>query len=235
MNLETHIKSNRHSLRKRVSKGKTQKKSNSYVDPKNFRFAADVEYTAKRGLDLFLGALIFIAFAIFLPIIALGIKRSSKGPVLEKQPHTGKHGHIFLCYKFRTTHTTGNTSLNRQINKSVNPLHFSFGEFLESSSLKHLPSILNVLQGEMSLVGPKSYVVAECEYWNSVFDDHFYRYFLKPGIFSPALAFDTQEGKSKKYKVRKRLDVELSYINKNSLLIDFKVILKSIKQNLLGK
>jgi len=192
------------------------------VDPKNFRFAADVEYTAKRGLDLFLGALIFIAFAIFLPIIALGIKRSSKGPVLEKQPHTGKHGHIFLCYKFRTTHTTGNTSLNRQINKSVNPLHFSFGEFLESSSLKHLPSILNVLQGEMSLVGPRPLLT---EYLPLYTAEQSRRHEVRPGVTGWA-----QVNGRNAISWEQKFKLDVWYVDNHSLWLDLKIIWMTLRK-----
>ena len=141
-------------------------------------------YTLKRFLDIVLGVSAFFVFCISFPFFAIAIKLSSKGPVLFKQPRTGQGGEPFFCYKFRTMHLV---DLKREDGKPVvtqkgDKRIFAFGHILRKTNLDELPQIINVIKGEMSLVGPRPYPVEECKHWNNTFDDFYYRYMVKPGI-----------------------------------------------------
>jgi putative colanic acid biosynthesis UDP-glucose lipid carrier transferase len=105
---------------------------------------------------------------------------------------------------------------------------FAFGRFLRLLNLDELPQIINVLKGDMSLVGPRPYPVDECSYWNSTFDDFFYRYAVKPGItgFSQVKGF--RGGTYNVDHMRKRTDYDLIYVQKNTLVMDLYIILKTV-------
>jgi putative colanic acid biosynthesis UDP-glucose lipid carrier transferase len=107
---------------------------------------------------------------------------------------------------------------------------FAFGQFLRKTNLDELPQILNVIKGEMSLVGPRPYPVEECAYWNQKFDDHYYRYILKPGITGFAQAQGYRGGTLDEELMRKRLDFDLIYVEKSSFSFDLRIIFKTVKR-----
>lgn len=223
--------------RKRVSKKDVKAKESansaiSYVRPNDFKSIQESDYSAKRAMDLMIGALALLGFIMLYPIIAAGIKLTSKGPVLFKQPRTGKNGNIFFCYKFRTMHVVQKKAENGLpvVTQKGDNRIFSFGQFLRKTNLDELPQILNVMKGEMSLVGPRPYPVDECAYWNQAFEDHYYRYILKPGITGFAQAQGYRGGTLDEELMRKRLDFDLIYVEKNSLQFDLKIIYKTVKR-----
>jgi lipopolysaccharide/colanic/teichoic acid biosynthesis glycosyltransferase len=107
---------------------------------------------------------------------------------------------------------------------------FWFGSLLRKLNLDELPQLFNVLKGDMSLVGPRPYPVKECAYWNSTFEDFFYRYSVKPGISGFAQAKGYRGGTLDEEHMRKRLDYDLIYVQKNSLVMDLKIIGRTILQ-----
>ncbi|WP_340103299.1 sugar transferase [Rhodohalobacter sp. 8-1] len=224
-------------LRQRVLKEKVKTRESAdssitYVRPNVFEAIPKTGYSAKRVLDLMIGALALTGFFILYPFIAAGIKLTSKGPVLFKQPRTGKNGNIFFCYKFRTMHVVQKKAENGLpvVTQKGDNRIFSFGQFLRKTNLDELPQILNVMKGEMSLVGPRPYPVDECAYWNRAFDDHYYRYILKPGITGFAQAQGYRGGTLDVELMRKRLDFDLIYIEKTSFSFDMKIIYKTVKR-----
>ena len=183
-------------------------------------------YSGKRITDVILGTAGFIIFALLFPFIALGIKLVSPGPVIFKQKRTGLFGESFTCYKFRTMHLVEKKSKNGEpvITEIGDQRIFSFGQFLRKTNLDELPQIVNVLEGHMSLVGPRPYPVEECSYWDRVFDDHYYRYIMAPGITGLAQAKGFRGGTLDEHKMRKRLDYDLIYTEKNNLFYDLEII-----------
>jgi putative colanic acid biosysnthesis UDP-glucose lipid carrier transferase len=187
-------------------------------------------YTGKRSIDLAIGVVAFAVFVILFPLIALGIKLNSRGPVLFKQPRTGKNGHQFLCYKFRTMHQL---ELRRMDGKPVvtqknDRRIFWFGKLLRKTNLDELPQVLNVMKGDMSLIGPRPYPVKECAYWNSQFEDFYYRYTVRPGISGLAQVNGYRGGTLDTSLMRKRLDYDLIYVEKQSLWLDVKILYRTI-------
>lgn len=188
------------------------------------------QYRGKRVFDLTIGFFALIFCLLLFPFIAIGIKLSSRGPVFFKQKRTGQNGIIFTCYKFRTMKkssmkpTNGKPDITVEGDKRI----FPFGRLLRLLNLDELPQIINVLKGDMSLVGPRPYPVDECSYWNSTFDDFFYRYAVKPGITGFSQVKGYRGGTYSVEHMRKRTDYDLIYVQKNTLLMDVSIILKTV-------
>lgn len=179
-----------------------------------------------------LGVAVFGLFLALYPFIALGIKMSSKGKVIFKQERTGLNGHSFTCYKFRTMH---NVQKQRKggtpdITKKGDSRVFLFGSILCKTDLDELPQILNVMKGEMSLIGPRPYPVDECRHWNNTFDDFYYRYMVKPGVTGHAQVTGYRGGTLDVDHMRERLDQDLIYVEKQSLWMDIKILFMTVKQ-----
>ncbi|WP_265768061.1 sugar transferase [Fodinibius salsisoli] len=191
----------------------------------------------KRAFDLFFGSIGTLILAILYPFIALGIKLSSNGPVIFKQERTGFDGEIFDCYKFRTMHT-------EQEEKSVSELDvtdkndsriFPFASFLRKTNLDEIPQFINVLKGDMSLVGPRPYPIRENSHWNTTFPDFYQRFSVKPGLTGLAQAYGLRGGTVDIYQMKERLKCDLKYIKKRSLYMDIKLIIMTIKSMLTFK
>ncbi len=190
------------------------------------------EYKLNRIFDISLSILAFVIYSVLYPFIALAIKISSNGPVLYKQKRTGKMGVEFDCYKFRTMHMVEIKSEMGKpvITKKGDSRIFKFGNLLRKTNLDELPQLINVLKGEMSLVGPRPYPVEECKHWNNIFDDFHYRYLVKPGITGFAQATGFRGGNLDVEHMRRRLDKDLIYVQKQNLRFDIKMIYLTVKQ-----
>lgn len=201
-------------------------KLNGHSKITKFHILSRKSYSGKRTVDLLLSGVGLIAFLLIYPFVALGIKLSSRGPVIYKQIRTGKNGHHFTCYKFRTMDCFKKRMPDNKpdITQKGDPRVFGFGKLLRQLNLDELPQILNVLKGDMSLVGPRPYPVKECSYWNSTFTDFYYRYAVKPGISGLAQSKGYRGGTLDVDHMRKRLDYDLIYVQKGSFRLDLKII-----------
>lgn len=185
----------------------------------------------KQGLDLFFGLVGTFILLLLYPIIALGIKLSSNGPVIFKQERSGFDGRIFDCYKFRTMHCKQDEKSGNKpdITKENDSRIFSFGRFLRRTNLDEIPQFINVLKGDMSLVGPRPYPIRENSYWNTTFPDFYKRFSVKPGLTGLAQASGLRGGTLNIKHMRERLKCDLKYIKERSFLMDLKLILLTIK------
>ena len=210
----------------------SHKSSGNAVDFYQIPSPINQHFFGKRALDLMIGLLAFVPFAIVYPFIALGIRLSSNGNIIFKQKRTGLNGHVFTCYKFRTMHMVQKQTLNGQpdVTKKGDSRIFAFGSFLRKTNLDELPQLLNVIKGEMSLIGPRPYPVEECKHWNNTFDDFYYRYMVKPGVTGYAQVTGYRGGTLDVEHMRKRLDKDLIYIEKQSLWMDIKILFWTVKQ-----
>ncbi len=199
-------------------------------DFSKFENLADRSFRGKRTIDLVLGFFALLAFLATYPLFALCIKLSSKGPVLYKQRRTGQHGHEFICYKFRTMHQLnlrridGKPVITQEGDKRI----FWFGSLLRRTNLDELPQLINVLKGEMSFIGPRPYPVNECAYWNNTYDDFFYRYAVKPGISGLAQVKGYRGGTLNEEHMRKRLDYDLIYVEKQTFGLDLMILGRTV-------
>lgn len=132
----------------------------------------------KRTLDLAGSTLGLLIFPIILIPVAIAIRISSPGPVFYRQLRTGRRGHLFTCYKFRTMYRgTGSETVYRN-DPRVTPI----GAFLRRTSLDELPQLLNVFLGQMSLVGPRPHMITHTLFYGSLIDGYSERLAVKPGI-----------------------------------------------------
>lgn len=189
-------------------------------------------FTGKYFIDIIFGFLAFLTFLLTYPFVALGIKLSSDGPAIFKQTRTGQNGEEFVCYKFRTMHQIKLRRIDGKpiITKKEDRRVFPFGRFLRRTSLDELPQIINVIKGEMSLIGPRPYPINECSYWNNTFDDFYRRYAVKPGITGLAQTYGFRGGTLDEQHMRRRLTYDLLYVKKCCIATDLKIVGKTFVQ-----
>lgn len=212
-----------------TTNGKSHAASNG-ISYSKFENLSRKTFTGKRTIDLAIGTFAFLAFVITYPIFGLFIKLSSRGPVIYRQRRTGQNGHEFICYKYRTMHQLdlhridGKPVVTQKGDKRI----FGFGKLLRATNLDELPQVLNVLKGDMSLIGPRPYPVEECTHWNNTYGDFYYRYAVKPGISGLAQVNGYRGGTLDEDHMRRRLDYDLIYVQKQSLGLDLKILWRTV-------
>lgn len=177
----------------------------------------------KRFLDIIFGFLGTLIFLITLPLIALFIKLSSKGPILFIQQRVGKNGKIFKVYKYRTmkTDTAANTWT------SINDPRVTFvGKFLRKSRIDEWPQFVNLLIGNMSLVGPRPEQPNIVEDLRKIIPFYDERHLVKPGITGWAQINNIYAGSEEETKLK--LQFDLYYVKHKSVFFDLEIILKTI-------
>ncbi len=188
----------------------------------------------KRAEDIVLGGLILSMIAPLLIIIALGVKLTSAGPVIFKQRRYGLKGEVVEVWKFRSMTVCDNGENVVQAKKGdkrVTPL----GAFLRRTSLDELPQFINVLQGRMSIVGPRPHAVAHNEQYRKLIRGYMLRHKVKPGITGLAQVNGWRGETDTLHKMQKRVEYDLEYIQNWSLWLDIKIIVKTIVVGFLGK
>jgi putative colanic acid biosynthesis UDP-glucose lipid carrier transferase len=194
----------------------------------------EVDSWLKRAEDLVLGSLILILVAVPMLLIAIGVKLSSPGPVLFKQRRYGLNGEVIEVLKFRSMTVSEDGEHITQAKKD-DPRVTRFGAFLRRSSLDELPQFFNVLQGKMSIVGPRPHAIAHNEEYRHVIYGYMHRHKVKPGITGWAQVNGWRGETDTLDKMRKRVEFDLNYINNWSLWLDIKIILKTITTVFRGK
>lgn len=178
-----------------------------------------------KGFEDRLGALMILCvIAIPMLVIALAIKLTSKGPVFFKQLRHGWNGKEIWVYKFRSmvVHHERDFSVT-QASKS-DPRVTPFGAFLRRTSLDELPQFINVLQGRMSIVGPRPHAVQHNEHYKTLVPGYMLRHKVKPGITGWAQINGYRGETDTLEKMQKRIEFDLYYIEHLSLWLDLKII-----------
>ena len=180
---------------------------------------------AVKAIEDRLFALIILTIASPLMIaIALGVKLSSRGPIFFKQHRHGWDGKTIKIYKFRTMipHSEKNGTVTQA--SRTDPRVTPFGAFLRRTSLDELPQFYNVLQGRMSIVGPRPHAIAHNEEYKDLIDDYMQRHKVKPGITGWAQINGWRGETDDIKKMKKRVEFDLYYIENWSLWLDLKII-----------
>lgn len=181
-----------------------------------------------KGLsDLIIASLILCLISPLLILLALGVKFSSPGPVLFKQRRYGLDGHEIVVYKFRsmTVAEDGESVVQAKVNdKRVT----SFGKFIRKTSLDELPQFINVLQGRMSIVGPRPHAISHNEMYRKLIKGYMVRHKVKPGITGWAQVNGFRGETETVDSMKARIDYDIDYLKKWSLSLDIKIILKTI-------
>lgn len=188
----------------------------------------------KRIEDVILSSIILILISPILLIISISIKLTSPGPVIFKQKRYGINGQEIKVYKFRSMTTQDNGNFVKQATKNdsrITPL----GAFLRKTSLDELPQFVNVLQGKMSIVGPRPHAVAHNEEYRELVPKYMQRHLVKPGITGWAQVNGWRGETDTLEKMEKRIEYDLHYINDWSLWLDIKIIILTIFKGFINK
>ena len=187
-----------------------------------------IDGAIKRLSDVVLSLLILALISPLMLAIAIGVKRSSPGPVLFKQRRYGADGKEILVYKFRSMtvcedggHIVQATRNDQRVTR--------LGAFLRRTSLDELPQFINVLQGRMSVVGPRPHAVAHNELYRKLLKGYMLRHKVKPGITGWAQIHGYRGETDTLDKMRKRVEYDLDYLRTWSLGMDLWIILKTVR------
>jgi putative colanic acid biosynthesis UDP-glucose lipid carrier transferase len=181
----------------------------------------------KRLTDIVLSVLILLLLLPLLAIIALLVKWSSKGPVIFKQRRYGLDGREIAVYKFRTMSVTEDGDTIRQASRTderITPV----GALLRRSSLDELPQLINVLQGRMSLVGPRPHAIAHNEEYRKLIKGYMIRHKVLPGITGLAQVNGCRGETAKLEEMEARVNYDLDYLRHWSPMLDIKIILLTV-------
>jgi putative colanic acid biosysnthesis UDP-glucose lipid carrier transferase len=181
----------------------------------------------KRLADIILSLVILTLISPAMLLIALGVKLSSKGPVIFKQRRYGLNGEEILVYKFRSMRVCEDGAQIRQATQNddrITPL----GRILRKTSLDELPQFINVLQGRMSIVGPRPHAVAHNELYRKQISGYMLRHKVKPGITGWAQVNGYRGETETVDKMASRVQYDLDYLRNWTLSLDIIIILKTV-------
>jgi len=178
----------------------------------------------KRLTDIGLSVVILLLFLPLLMLIAILVKISSPGPVIFKQRRYGLDGREIAVYKFRTMNVTEDGEQVRQASKADSRIT-SIGRILRRTSLDELPQLINVLQGRMSLVGPRPHAVAHNEEYRKLIKGYMVRHKVLPGITGLAQVNGCRGETSQLEEMEARVNYDLDYLRHWTPMLDIKIIL----------
>lgn len=188
-----------------------------------------VNASLKRVFDIVI-SLVFLCtlFPFFYIFAAIGIKLSSPGPVLFKQQRTGYKGKPFTMLKFRSMKVNDDSD-KLHVTKN-DPRKTKFGNFLRRTSIDELPQFINVLRGEMSIVGPRPHMKLETEQYMALVDEFMVRHAAKPGLTGWAQVNGCRGELKEVGEMTKRVKFDIWYIEHWSLGLDVKIFIMTILQ-----
>ena len=181
----------------------------------------------KRIFDIVFSSLVLIILAIpvFIPV-SIAVKLSSPGPVFFRQKRNGYHGREFLCYKFRSmvVNKDSDTLATDRTDSRITKI----GKFIRKTSIDELPQFLNVLLGDMSVVGPRPHIIKQTESYRVLLDNYMIRHLIKPGITGWAQINRLRGTTDTLEKMEERVKADIWYIDNWSLALDIKIILRTV-------
>ena len=187
----------------------------------------------KRVFDIIFSLLVLIfLLSWLLPIIAILIKLSSKGPIFFAQVRSGKNNQHFNCYKFRTLRLNDEANL-KQVTKNDSRIT-RVGKFLRKSNLDELPQFFNVLIGDMSVVGPRPHMLKHTSSFSKILSEYMIRHFVKPGVTGWAQVNGFRGEIRDDSQLRSRIEYDIWYMENWSLWLDTKVIWLTIYKTFTG-
>ena len=195
----------------------------SYIDNKTFFFLL------KRASDIIFSiAIIVFLLSWIIPLMAILIKLNSRGPVFFIQRRVGRGLRSFGCIKFRTMVLNCNAD---KCSASDNDSRItSIGKFLRKTSLDELPQFINVLLGDMSIVGPRPHMFADCNRFSEYIQDYKFRNMVRPGITGLAQVKGFRGPAEDSYNIVTRFYFDSVYIQKMSFRLDIKILSNTIFQ-----
>lgn len=191
------------------------------------RVVSRTDEAVKRNFDILFSFLVLVLLLSWLiPLIAILIKLDSRGPVFFKQLRTGKHGKPFYCLKFRSM-APNTDSDHRQATHNDNRVT-RVGAFLRKTSLDELPQFINVLLGEMSVVGPRPHMLKHTEDYSQVIDNFMDRHIVMPGITGWAQVSGHRGETTETAAMANRVKADIWYMENWTLLLDLQIVLLTV-------
>ena len=182
----------------------------------------------KRSFDIIVSLLFIICILSWLiPLLAILIKLDSRGPVFFLQKRTGLNGKLFTCIKFRSMIMNAEADLlaeqenDQRITKP--------GKFLRLLHIDELPQFFNVLIGDMSIIGPRPYMIAENNIFENLFKEYKYRHSVKPGMTGFAQSCGNFGATMDLQKLKQRIHLDILYIQKWSPAMDAKILIRTCR------
>lgn len=188
----------------------------------------------KRVEDIVLSALILLLISPVLACIALAVKMTSPGPVIFRQTRYGMDGKPIMVWKFRSMRVMENDAVVTQATQN-DPRVTRVGNFLRRTSLDELPQFINVLMGEMSIVGPRPHAVAHNEQYRALIEGYMLRHKVKPGITGWAQINGWRGETDTLEKMEKRVEFDLEYIREWSLWFDIRIVFLTVFKGFVNK
>jgi Undecaprenyl-phosphate glucose phosphotransferase len=186
-----------------------------------------VNGVVKRLSDIALATVILVLIAPLLLAIAIGVKVSSPGPVIFRQRRYGLDGKEIIIYKFRTMQVMQDGTSIPQAQRNDSRVT-RFGAFLRRNSLDELPQFVNVLQGRMSVVGPRPHATAHNEMYRKLVKGYMVRHKVRPGITGLAQVSGARGETDTVEKMQRRIEFDLAYLRRWSLRLDLEIILRTV-------
>lgn len=186
-----------------------------------------VELAAKRLFDLALATAALVALLPLMVATALLIKLDSRGPVFFLQKRNGFNGQAFDIFKFRTMNVLEDGPAIKQATRD-DPRVTRLGRWLRKSSIDELPQLLNVIRGEMSLVGPRPHATSHNSEYEKLIANYAFRHHVKPGLTGWA-QINGYRGETRHVEqMRQRVEHDLWYINNWSPWLDLRIVLQTV-------
>ncbi|MEZ4739052.1 MAG: exopolysaccharide biosynthesis polyprenyl glycosylphosphotransferase [Flavobacteriales bacterium] len=187
----------------------------------------------KRAFDIIfsLGVVLFI-FTWLFPILAILVKLSSRGPVFFKQMRLGKDNEEFVCWKFRSMRM--NTEADVKQATKNDPRVTAVGRFLRKSNLDEMPQFINVLFGQMSIVGPRPHPLRLNDQYRDIIDKYMVRHFVRPGITGWAQVNGFRGETRTPELMERRVELDVWYLENWSFWLDLRIVVKTVT-NMFGK
>jgi len=190
-------------------------------------FFRKMYHVAKRVLDIFLAVIAIILLWPLYLLTALLIKGTSKGPLLFTQTRVGQGGRLFKIYKFRTMHVDAEKETGPVWAQKDDPRLIPAGEFIRKTHLDEIPQFINVLKGDMSVIGPRPERPEFVGKLKEQITDYEKRLAVKPGITGLAQVWHNYDETIK--DVRKKIKYDLLYIKKICFLTDIRILLRTFR------
>jgi lipopolysaccharide/colanic/teichoic acid biosynthesis glycosyltransferase len=190
----------------------------------------------KRGLDIALSAAALLVFLPLLVCLAIGVKLSSPGPVLFKQKRYGKDGRAFTIYKFRTMRTEAEDPTGVRQVRANDPGLTRLGAVMRAKSLDELPQLINVLKGDMSLIGPRPHAIgmkAAGLPYEELVPYYRLRHTVRPGLSGWAQVNGFRGPTTDAETARQRIEHDIAYIQNQSTWLDIKIIALTLRHEFL--
>jgi exopolysaccharide biosynthesis polyprenyl glycosylphosphotransferase len=185
------------------------------------------ERATKRAFDIAAATLGLLAIAPFLLAVALAVWIELRGPVLFQQARGGFNGRAFQILKFRTMRVMEDGSMITQATSNDHRLT-RVGRWLRRSSVDELPQLINVLRGEMSLVGPRPHALAHDVQYSQLISNYPYRHHVKPGITGWAQVNGFRGETPTVTLMKRRVELDLWYVTNWSFWLDLRILVRTV-------